>query len=65
MGTPANVPKIHRAEDYRRCRGSDLHTAHEAIPGDHPFMTFARRTSCLKQEPPPANWDDPRHLERE
>ena len=35
----------------------------EAVPGDQPSITFARRISCLKQKPPPADWDGSWHLE--
>ncbi|GLR90532.1 adenylate cyclase [Bradyrhizobium iriomotense] len=52
---------------YRERRWDDAQNAFtaalEAIPGDHPSMTFARRISCLKQKPPPADWDGSWHLE--
>jgi adenylate cyclase len=53
---------------YRERRWDDalnaFSAALEAVPEDHPSMTFARRISCLKQKPPPADWDGSWHLEQ-
>lgn len=52
---------------YRERRWDDaldaFTAALEVTPGDHPSMTFAKRINCLKQKPPPADWDGSWHLE--
>ena len=52
---------------YRERRWDDalcaFTAALEVVPGDKPSITFAKRISCLKQKPPPANWDGSWHLE--
>ena len=52
---------------YRERRWDDaleaFAAALAAVPGDQPSITFAKRIRCLKQKPPPADWDGSWHLE--
>jgi hypothetical protein len=36
----------------------------EAVPGDGPSITLARRIDILRVNPPPANWDGAWHLDQ-
>ena len=62
--------RTHYAEGlaaYRERRWDDALSAFtaalEAVPGDQPSIILAKRISCLKQEPPAADWDGSWHLE--
>jgi adenylate cyclase len=62
--------RTHYAEGlaaYRERRWDDalgaFTAALEAVPGDQPSKIFAKRIGCLKQEPPPADWDGSWYLE--
>jgi adenylate cyclase len=62
--------RTHYAEGlaaYRERRWDDALSAFtaalEAVPGDQPSIAFAKRITCLKQKPPPADWDGSWYLE--
>jgi hypothetical protein len=39
-------------------------TALEAVPGDGPSITLARRVDIIRINPPPADWDGAWHLDQ-
>jgi len=62
--------RAHYAEGlaaYRERRWDDALSAFtaalEAVPGDQPSITFAKRISCLKQKPPPGDWNGSGYME--